>query len=292
VKITIDPSSGFCFGVVSAIERAEKILSEADTVLYCLGDIVHNSEEVSRLKSIGLRVINRSEFEKMRDTTVLIRAHGEPPSTYSTAAKNNITLIDATCPIVLSLQKKIKQGYEKMFHSGGQVIIYGKDGHAEVVGLNGQIDNKAHVITSVSDLDRLKLRFDMPTMLFSQTTMNSDKYRAIAEKIKQCCEEQGGALSVIDSICRSMSTRAERIADFAKSNEAIIFVSDEKSSNGQYLYGVCKENNHNTFFVTSAKEIREIKREDLLKYASVGICGATSTPRWLMEDVANKLKCI
>ncbi|MDR0763512.1 MAG: 4-hydroxy-3-methylbut-2-enyl diphosphate reductase [Bacteroidales bacterium] len=289
MTVTIDPSSGFCFGVASAIERAEKILSETDTVpLYCLGDIVHNSEEINRLKSIGLITIDRSEFEKMHDITVLIRAHGEPPSTYNIAAKNNITLIDATCPIVLSLQKKIKQGYEKMLSAEGQVIIYGKYGHAEVVGLNGQIEDRAEVVTSINDLKHL--RYNMPTMLFSQTTMNSKEYCSIAREIKQYCKNEGGALEVVNSICRSMSTRAEKLAEFAKSNEAIIFVSDKKSSNGQYLYDVCKENNDNSFFITSLKEIQAIKIEDFLKYASVGICGATSTPRWLMEEVACKLR--
>jgi 4-hydroxy-3-methylbut-2-enyl diphosphate reductase len=285
--VTIDPSSGFCFGVASAIERAEKILSEADTTLYCLGNIVHNGEEINRLKSIGLQVIDRNEFEKMRDVTVLIRAHGEPPSTYNIAVKNNITLIDATCPIVLSLQKKIKKGYEKMSSANGQVIICGKDGHAEIIGLNGQIENKAYIVTSVGDLKNLK--FDMPTMLFSQTTMNSEKYYAIAEEIRQRCEKEGGTVEIIDSICRSMSTRAEKLAEFAKNNDAIIFVSDSKSSNGQYLYGVCKENNVNSFFITSPDEVQGIRQEDFMKYDSVGICGATSTPRWLMEDVARKL---
>lgn len=284
--MTIDTSSGFCFGVASAVKRAEKILSEAGTVLYCLGDVVHNSEEISRLKNEGLRVINRNEFEKMHDITVLIRAHGEPPLTYNIALKNNITLIDATCPIVLSLQKKIKKGYEDMCFSGGQVIIYGKDGHAEVAGLNGQIENKAHVVTSLGDLDSLK--FNIPTILFSQTTMSSEKYKAIAQEIERRCAEEGGTLEMIDSICRSMSTRAEKLAEFARSNEAVIFVSDKKSSNGQYLYGICKENNDNAFFITSAEEIKG-RIGDFLKYASIGICGATSTPRWLMDDVANLL---
>jgi 4-hydroxy-3-methylbut-2-enyl diphosphate reductase len=284
MKISIDASSGFCFGVVSAIERAEKILSSADTTLYSLGDIVHNSEEVSRLKSMGLKVIDHEQYKRMRDITVLIRAHGEPPSTYEIAKENNITLIDATCPIVLSLQKRIKAGYEKMLSQNGQVIIYGKDGHAEVVGLNGQTGNNALVASSLKDLKGIE--FNCPTMLFSQTTMNTDNYRAIAKEIEEGCNSEGGTLEVVDSICRSMSTRAEKIAEFARNNDAVVFVSDKKSSNGQYLYGVCKENNKNSFFITSSKEIN---REDFLKYNSVGICGATSTPRRLMEEVYNKL---
>ncbi|MDR1974348.1 MAG: 4-hydroxy-3-methylbut-2-enyl diphosphate reductase [Bacteroidales bacterium] len=285
MKISIDPSSGFCFGVVSAIERAEKILSAVGTTLYCLGDIVHNSEEVSRLKKIGLDVVDHARFKEMHNATVLIRAHGEPPETYITAKKNNITLIDATCPIVLSLQRRIKKGYERMLEQGGQVIIYGKDGHAEVVGLNGQIDNGARVVTSIDDLKNIN--FNIPTMLFSQTTMSMDTYRAIALEVEKRCKKEGGSLEVIDSICRSMSTRAEKLADFAKSNDAIIFVSDKKSSNGQYLYGICKENNKNTFFITSSKEINH---KYFSKFDKVGICGATSTPRWLMEEIAEIFK--
>ncbi len=294
--VTIDLNSGFCFGVVSAIREAEKQLARLradsqDATLYCLGEIVHNNEEVNRLERLGLRVIDSESFAKLHGAAVLIRAHGEPPQTYRQARQNQIRLIDATCPIVLRLQQKIKTGYEKMRRMGGQVLIYGKAGHAEVIGLNGQTGNRAHVVSSLEDLQ--KIDFSVPTLLYAQTTMNSDKYKEICRFVEQACARKKVFFQSVDSICKSMSRRASQLESFACEHDCVVFVSGRQSSNGKYLYDVCKSHNARTFFITSPLELRKEDFADAdgrTRYARIGVCGATSTPMWLMEAVAGQIK--
>lgn len=290
ISIHIDQHSGFCFGVVRAIEEAEKQLSESNQTLYCLGEIVHNNEEVDRLEKLGLKVIDIEEFKRLHHVRVLIRAHGEPPATYRIAQENHIELIDATCPIVLRLQQRIKSGFENVEARNGQVLIYGKAGHAEVIGLNGQTGNKAIVISKMSDLDQVD--FSRPTLLYSQTTMNTEEYKAIITRVRKECQARDVEFQAIDSICKSMSKRASQLKEFSVEHEAVVFVSGKQSSNGKYLYTICKETNPSTFFISSAQELR---REDFVNsegkaiFSSIGICGATSTPMWLMKAVAKTI---
>lgn len=293
MKVEIDSHSGFCFGVVSAIKTAEEELKK-DGSLYCLGHIVHNEKEVERLENLGLKLIDHEDFKSLRDAKVLIRAHGEPPQTYQIAKENNITLIDATCPIVLKLQEKIKKGYESVSDKGGKVFIFGKEGHAEVVGLNGQTGGNAIVLSKFEDAKNFS--YKSLNLLYSQTTMNTQDYEKLAQYIKTRAEEDGGSLKVENSICRSMSSRSEILKNFSSSFSLIVFVGDVKSSNGQYLYGICKETNANTFFVCSMSEVESLiekikqKTKEEIENLSIGICGATSTPMWQMEAVAKKLK--
>lgn len=283
MRITIDDHSGFCFGVIHAIEAAERYLQGHDT-LYCLGDIVHNNEEVARLTGNGLRVITYEQFERLHDTTVLIRAHGEPPRTYETARQNNITLIDATCPVVLKLQQNI---YDFHHHrqQEGQVLIFGKKGHAEVIGLLGQVDGQGIVISSEEELDRID--YTRPAMLYSQTTQSLEQYLHLIKAIQERYQEAGNGdlFQYKDTICRKVANRATQTAEFAQQHDAILFVSDEKSSNGLYLFNICKEHNPNSFFITRPEQVHRL---DLSPYESIGICGATSTPRWLMEQCAKR----
>lgn len=290
MQVDIDKESGFCFGVVSAIVLAEKNLSNNNKGLYCLGDIVHNNKEVERLNSLGLKVVNHEEFKQLKNTKVLIRAHGEPPLTYKIARKNSITLIDATCTIVLKLQERIKQGYKKMLKEGGQILIYGKAGHAEVIGLNGQTANNAIVISKFEDL--YGIDFTKSIMLFSQTTMNVEDYEKIIKYVKEECSKNNSSFTAINSICNSMSGRAKKLKAFSLNNDIIVFVSDEKSSNGKYLYGICKEFNPNTIFITTLDDLKEcdFKKGDKYLFNNVGVCGATSTPMWLMRAAAEKIK--
>ncbi|MEA1874167.1 MAG: 4-hydroxy-3-methylbut-2-enyl diphosphate reductase [Bacteroidota bacterium] len=283
MKISLDPNSGFCFGVTNAINMAEEILKDNET-LYCLGDIVHNNVEVSRLKDLGLISINHEEYVKLHDTSVLIRAHGEPPSTYEIAKKQNIQLIDSTCPVVLRLQDKIKQLGKQLFANGGQIVIYGKHGHAEVVGLIGQTDGKAIVVMDENDLK--KVDFNRPIHLFSQTTRKIQDYREIAAIIQQRMKSPE-ELTVHNSICPSVSGRELELKGFAKNHDIIIFVSGEKSSNGKMLYKVCKEANPNAYFVSKPDDI---KASWFANKNYVGISGATSTPWWLMEEVAETIE--
>ena len=282
-NIVVDQNSGFCFGVINAIRTAEKYLMEHNT-LYCLGDIVHNSEEVQRLSDMGLQIIDYEQFKSLRDTTVLIRAHGEPPETYRIAEENNIRLIDATCPVVLKLQKRIL-GEHQNNTSGKQILIYGKKGHAEVVGLLGQTGNTGIVISSPEDIDCID--FSRPSILYSQTTQSLENYRKLIEAIQSRYLSEGHAdwFEHEDTICGKVSSRAKQIADFASSFDVILFVSGEKSSNGLYLYNICKEHNPNSFFLTNVEQLQQI---DLSQADSIGICGATSTPMWLMQDLAEK----
>ncbi|MDR2475847.1 MAG: 4-hydroxy-3-methylbut-2-enyl diphosphate reductase [Bacteroidales bacterium] len=285
VKIEIDKSSGFCFGVVNAIKQAEAEL-KADEILYCLGDIVHNSHEVKRLNSMGLQTINHEELSKLHDVKVLLRAHGEPPSTYEIARKNNIRIIDATCPVVLQLQRKIKKTFDNLEQKDTQIVIYGKNGHAEVNGLVGQTENKAIVVENVSDLD--KIDFSRPIKLFSQTTKSLDGFSEIVEKIKSRAHE-AVKFEYFDTVCRQVSSRIDKIRDFASEYDLIFFVSGEKSSNGKILYEECHQANPNSIRVSGPNDIEK----SMLKNAQyIGICGATSTPKWLMEEIAEKIKLL
>lgn len=279
MRVEIDKRSGFCFGVIKTIKSAESELKSADK-LYCLGDIVHNGMEVERLEKMGLHSITRDEYMQLKDCKVLIRAHGEPPETYEHAKKNNIELIDATCPVVLTLQEKVKGSYEKNKIMNGQVVIYGKKGHAEIVGLDGQINNKAIVLESIEDTSRID--FSRPVSLYSQTTKRVEDFYAIADKVKSSMKP-GVPLEIKDSICRQVSNRVPHLKNFAKEFDVILFVAGHKSSNGRYLYTICKEENPRTHHIS---RIEEIDRSWLEGAESVGICGATSTPNWLMEEVA------
>lgn len=238
--ITIDKNSGFCFGVIHAIESAEKYLKKYKH-LYSLGDIVHNNEEMKRLISLGLEVISFEQFKQLKNTRVLIRAHGEPPATYKIAEENQIELIDATCCVVLALQQRIKEKFLDEQNEEGQILIFGKKGHAEVVGLLGQTENKGIVITSTQDIDRID--FSKPATLYSQTTQNLDEYNQIIEEIKERYDKSGNAtlFSYHDTICRRVVNRAKEIQKFASQHDKIIFVSGEKSSNGLYLFSLCKK---------------------------------------------------
>ncbi len=286
--VEIDKNSGFCFGVVFAIKKAEEQLSKYGK-LYCLGDIVHNNLEVERLKLLGLITIDYDEFKKLHDCTVLIRAHGEPPETYKVAKENNIMLLDATCPVVLRLQHKIKLGNEEMFSQNGQVVIYGKQGHAEVNGLVGQTEGKAIVVGNISELN--KIDFTKPVTIYSQTTQNNESYKEIIAEIKKRMEKNGGivVLQSHDSTCRQVSSRQTELRKFCKKHDIVVFVSGKKSSNGKVLFKVCKEENLRTYFVS---ELIEVDKAWFKKNDSVGICGATSTPRWLMEKIAGEIEMI
>jgi 4-hydroxy-3-methylbut-2-enyl diphosphate reductase len=283
MNIEIEKEAGFCFGVVSAINALEKELKKEKT-MYCIGDIVHNNMEVERLERMGLRTIDLSEFSHLKDTKVMIRAHGEPPSTYNIAKENNINIIDATCPIVLKLQKDVKKGYMEMKSKGGQIVIFGKKGHAEVVGLEGQTDNTAIVVSNEQDLS--KIDYTRPIHIYSQTTKNKEDYQYIIEKINQKRKElkidDRVEFLITDSICKKVSMRAEKIVSFAKSKDCVLFVSGKHSSNGTYLYNLCKKNNQNTFFISSEQDI---DIENIRQFNNIGISGATSTPMWLMKKI-------
>jgi 4-hydroxy-3-methylbut-2-en-1-yl diphosphate reductase len=283
MEIEIDKQSGFCFGVVNAIQSAEEELKKGD-VLYCLGDIVHNGSEVERLEKLGLITINHEQFAQLHDVRVLLRAHGEPPSTYEIAKKNNITIIDATCPVVLKLQTKIKTQYHEM-PDRTQVVIFGKEGHAEVNGLVGQTDNKAIVIEKIEDLS--KVNFDKDIRLFSQTTKSVDEFNELVEEIKRKLNALQ-SFEYNDTICRQVANRIPNIRKFAAHHDLILFVSGKKSSNGKILFEECRKINPNSFLIA---EPEEIKLEWLQgQINNVGICGATSTPKWLMEKVEMKIK--
>lgn len=286
--IEIDSKSGFCFGVINAIKQAENALQKNES-LYCLGDIVHNGAEVARLEEKGLITITYEEFKNLHDCTVLFRAHGEPPETYEIAKKNNITIIDATCPVVLQLQKRIKKGYNELKESGGQILLFGKEGHAETIGLQGQTENNAIVITNSEDLS--KIDFTKPIQLFSQTTKSVHDFKILEENIKQKITDINSKNSYnfksFDTICRQVSNRESDLHTFAQKYEIILFVSGKKSSNGKVLFDFCKKVNPNSYFITSEEDV-DI---EICKHAkSIGICGATSTPKWLMENIASYIK--
>lgn len=281
-KIEIDKQSGCCFGVAKAISKAEEELKKGGT-LYCLGDIVHNNIEVERLAKMGLITINHDEFKKLRDVRVLLRAHGEPPSTYQIAKENNIELIDASCPVVLGLQKRIKKKFITKQNEDGQIVIFGKKGHAEVNGLMGQTDESAIVIEKKEDID--KLDFSRDISLFSQTTKPLDGFQEIGELIKERMKN-GATFEFYDTICRQVSNRVPNMQEFAKNHDLVIFIAGEKSSNGKVLFAECENYNRNSHLIHHPDQLdTEWIRDDI----SIGICGATSTPMWQMEVVAKKI---
>jgi len=276
LQVTIDQDSGFCFGVVYAIDMAEEIL-EQDGYLYCLGDIVHNDEEVERLKAKGLRIIEHKDLQNLSNEKVLIRAHGEAPDTYRTALENNITLIDASCPVVLKLQNRIKTSFD----SNEKILIFGKHGHAEVVGLSGQTNGEALVFQDIAELDDVELPENIT--LYSQTTKSTEKFYHIKEQLIQ----RGYQLKANDTICRQVSNRDLDLPKFVSKFDKIVFVSGRKSSNGKVLYEVCLKHNPNTYFISSTSEL---KKEMFSPGDKVGIAGATSSPMWLMQEVKAELE--
>ncbi|MCL3781746.1 4-hydroxy-3-methylbut-2-enyl diphosphate reductase [Prolixibacteraceae bacterium JC049] len=273
MKVEIDQKSGFCFGVVNAIQKVEEALKSNDK-LYCLGDIVHNNMEVERLAALGLITINHDQFQQLSNCKVLIRAHGEPPSTYEHARKNNIELIDATCPVVLKLQQRIAKSYSEE----KQLIIYGRKGHAEVIGLNGQVKNKAIIVEDLNDLK--KVDYSKPITVFAQTTKSISGLQEIKKELES---KASAELKVNDTICRQVANRVPHIRKFAAKYDCILFVGGKKSSNGKLLYKECQQVNTQSYFISNIDEIDDSWFENA---NSVGICGATSTPQWLMEKVA------
>jgi 4-hydroxy-3-methylbut-2-enyl diphosphate reductase len=288
MNVTIDPNSGFCFGVVYAIQMAEDELDETGK-LYCLGDIVHNNMEVDRLTAKGLQIINHDDLANLHDCKVLIRAHGEPPSTYELALKNNIELIDASCPVVLKLQNRVKTSFEGI-DNDAQIVIYGHPGHAEVNGLVGQTDGRAIVVFEEKDLDNIN--YDMPIHFFSQTTKSTIGFEKMVRDIQERIVKHKGSLEdgdfvTNDTLCRQVSNREPQLKRFATAYEVVVFVSGRKSSNGKALHAVCKNVNPDSYFVSSADEI---EAEWFNGKQTVGIAGATSTPMWLMEQVKEKIE--
>ena len=286
VQVTIDKKSGYCFGVEYAILMAEEELRETGK-LYCLGDIVHNRMEVERLTAMGLQIIDHDHLEKLSDAKVLIRAHGEPPETYRMAMANNIELVDASCPVVLKLQNRVKYAYDEVTAKGGQLVIYGKHGHAEVIGLTGQTTNRALVVSSIEELDIVD--FSKPVTLYSQTTKSTSGFQDLKEEMKKRVEASGGDLEEFhpnDTICRQVSNREPQLKIFSQEKDVIVFVAGKKSSNGKSLFKVCLQHNPRSYFVESVDEINPswFSTDD-----QVGISGATSTPMWLMRKVADTI---
>lgn len=284
LNIEIDEGSGFCYGVIRAVEKAEMQLKENGT-LYSLGAIVHNNSELERLGKIGLEVIDNNRMLELSDTTVLIRAHGEPPATYKLAEKNNISLIDCTCPVVLKLQDRIRETYSKI---GGQIVIFGKIGHAEVNGLVGQTDGNAIVVDSLESLNAIN--FTKPVQIFSQTTKDPKEYEEICNAIKERIIASGGSLeniTVHNTICRQVAQRHSNLVAFARKHSVIVFISGKESSNGKVLYELCKSVNPRSYHI---QNVEQINAEWFMEGDSVGICGATSTPKWQLDGVAKKLQ--
>lgn len=291
MKVEIDKKSGFCFGVSNAVEIAEEALLQGEKV-FSLGPIVHNDKEVERLESLGLTSINQQQFRDLKNTKVLIRAHGEPPETYRIAQENNITIIEATCPIVKKLQLKISRAWKRIGKDNGQIILFGKPGHAEVVGLLGQTDQEGILISGPADID--KIDFARPVALFSQTTMEINEFNQIKELIYKKMKDQGILdpdlyLEVNNTVCGQVSNREPNLRKFAREHDTIIFVSGKESSNGKMLFSVCKSENSDTYFVSS---IEEIDKSWFEGRRSAGICGATSTPKWLIEEIRDFVSAI
>lgn len=280
IQIEIDNGSGFCFGVTTAIKKAEEELARGEK-LYCLGDIVHNGMECERLRQMGLITINHEEMRELHDVKVLLRAHGEPPETYELARRNNIEIIDATCPVVLKLQKRIKEQYDANLQS--QIVIFGKKGHAEVLGLVGQTQSSAIVIENVDEV--AKLDFSRDIYLYSQTTKSLDEFHRVIDYIQAHISSEAKFQS-FDTICRSVANRMPNISQFAAKHDLVLFVCGRKSSNGKVLYNECLRVNSNTHLVEGPEEIEPHWLEGI---TTVGICGATSTPKWLMEQCRDKL---
>lgn len=281
--VEIDKHSGFCLGVVNAIKKAETFLGGEGT-LYCLGDIVHNNREVERLEAKGMKTITLKQLEVLQEADVLFRAHGEPPSTYEMARERGIRLIDATCPVVLSLQAKIRALYEKCKDTDTQIVIFGKKGHAEVVGLLGQTQDSAVVLEKVSDADLLD--FSKPIVLFSQTTKSLQEFQALISLLKKSVKP-GVSFEYHDTICRQVANRLPRIRSFARKHDCVLFVSGAKSSNGKALFEACLQENTRTHFITGPEDVQLFMFRGADK---IGICGATSTPVWLMENVKKQVE--
>ena len=275
MTIEIDNSSGFCFGVTTAINKAEEELKKHNE-LYCLGDIVHNAMEVQRLHQAGLQTINHQQLAKLKNTNILLRAHGEPPSTYQIAEQNNINIIDATCPVVLQLQKRIRQQY--LDNPNAQIVIFGKTGHAEVLGLVGQTQGKAVVVENINDVKKLNFTHDI--YLYSQTTKSLEEFQQIIQYIQQHILPPAQFKS-FDTICRQVANRISNIQNFARKHSLIIFVCGRKSSNGKVLFHQCQKVNHNAHLIEKPEEIQP---QWLKNIQTIGICGATSTPKWLMQQ--------
>ena len=288
--VEVDEKSGFCFGVQNAVEIAEKALAKGEKV-FSLGPIVHNDREVERLSALGLVSIDHDEFRKLKNCKVLIRAHGEPPETYTTAAENNITIIEATCPIVKKLQSRIKDTWQEIRERQGQIVIFGKPGHAEVVGLMGQTLNEGILVSGPSDIDRIDVT--KPVWMFAQTTMSIRDYQEFAglvrSKMKEKGEDPEKMLHVSKTICGQVSNREPHLKVFAQKHDILIFVSGIESSNGKMLYSICKSINNDTYFVSSVEEIDPLWFKGK---KSAGICGATSTPKWLIEKVRDHVAAI
>lgn len=283
MRVVIDDKSGFCAGVVRAISEAERALEQGGAV-FCLGDIVHNRVEVQRLESLGLKTIEHGDLAKLSDCRVLIRAHGEPPATYRVAAEHNLEIIDATCPVVAALQRRVKRAYEQMQSCGGTVVILGKRGHAEVVGLTGQVAEQAVVVESEQDLEQID--FLHPIYFLSQTTQSVTLFNRICDVMRSRLADSS-MLTVDDTICRRVSSREEHLRAFARSVDVVIFVCGRKSSNGKVLFEMCREENSRSYNIEEAAEIDSRWFEGA---ESVGVCGATSTPLWLMENVAKEIE--
>lgn len=282
--VEIDQKSGFCFGVLNAIGKAEETLLTED-VLYSLGQIVHNELEVKRLQETGLKSISHREFFQLKNCKVLIRAHGEPPSTYEYAANNNITLIDATCPVVLKLQQRVKTAAQNMKNENGQVVIFGHLGHAEITGLVGQTNNEAIVVEHSDDIQ--KIDPSRPVVVFSQTTKSVDEFKKLTANIQS--QSQNRVVEAHDTICRQVSNRVPHLQKFSARFDVVIFVGGQSSSNAQVLFEVCRKFNNRSYFVSSPEDL---KVDWFSGIETVGVCGATSTPQWLMEKVAEKIKAI
>ncbi len=283
ITIEIDKESGFCYGVIRAVEKAEIRLKECGT-LYSLGSIVHNNSELERLNSIGLEIIDSEKMKELKDATVLIRAHGEPPVTYALAKENNIELIDCTCPVVLKLQDRIRETYAK---GAGQIVIFGKIGHAEVNGLVGQTNGDAIVVDGIGSLD--KIDFNKPVYIFSQTTKDPKEYEEVCNAIKECILANGGLLEnfhIYNTICRQVAQRHTNLKAFAQRHSIIIFISGKESSNGKVLYELCKSVNPRSYHIQT---VDQINPEWFMDGDSVGICGATSTPKWQLDGVMQHL---
>jgi 4-hydroxy-3-methylbut-2-enyl diphosphate reductase len=291
MKIEIDQKSGFCFGVHNAVEIAEEALLDGETV-YSLGSLMHNDMEMQRLSSLGLITIDHEQFRALKNCKVLIRAHGEPPETYRLALENNITIIEATCPIVRKLQSKIRKTWTDIRNRNGQIVIFGKPGHAEVIGLLGQTDNEGLLVSKASDVDSID--FSRPVALFSQTTMEITEFGNIGQLIYERMKAKGVAdpeqdLVVFNTVCGQVSSREPNLKAFAAQNDTVVFVSGKDSSNGRMLYSVCKKINPDTHFISSVEEIEKSWFEGK---ESVGVCGATSTPRWLIRKVMEHIRNI
>lgn len=289
MQVTIDSGSGFCFGVTGAIHKAEEELQRGP--LYCLGDIVHNGQEVERLAHLGLETIDYDDLRTLHNVRVLLRAHGEPPSTYHIARQNGIEIIDASCPVVLHLQKRIRDTYTRLRNaeeSGhSQIVIFGKPGHAEVIGLQGQTNNTAIVVERMEDI--CQLDFSRPIYLFSQTTKSVDEFHRLVEAISARIQE-GVIFQWHDTICRNVANRAEQLHRFAQDNDIVLFVGGKKSSNAKVLFQHCQESNPRTIFVSSKEDLNDDILSACRAAERVGICGATSTPLWLMKQVADAVE--